>query len=446
MPEDKSLSDEAVAAFLEGLKKVDPRVLLRERVRLAGDTLHVFDEAIDLGRIRRIFVVAFGKAASRMTASLESILGDRIERGIVLSNVFPESLPEKYSARLCTHPLLSEENVSAGRAVMELAVAAGEGDLVVCLISGGGSSILTLPAEGIRLDETREAMRQMLRSGAPIDKLNVVRKHLSAVKGGRLLHAIAPAGVVSLILSDVPGDDPSIVASGPTSPDPSTFADAWSAVEQLGVSDSLPVAIVSYLQKGLKGEVEETPKPGGVLSAKVSNHIIGCNRDMLAAMEAHLRSRGFWTMQERRYFEGEARELGGSLAARIRGLAASLPQSSRPYALLAGGESTVRVRGGGLGGRNSELALAAAIGLDGGGECVVLAAGTDGIDGPSDAAGAVALGDTISRSKQIGLDARRALDDNDSYNFFEPLGDLVKTGPTGTNLMDVTLALVGRKY
>lgn len=444
MPEKNSLRDEAVAAFLEGLKQIDPRVLIERRVELDGDALRVAGRQIDLRGIGRLFVIAFGKAATRMTAALDSILGDRIERGIVLSNAFQETLPAKYATRLCTHPLPGEENVAAGRAVMELAGRAGEGDLVVCLISGGGSSILTLPAEGIGLDELREAMRLMLKAGAPIGRLNTVRKHLSAVKGGRLLRAIAPARVVSLILSDVPGDDPSIIASGPTSPDPSTFADAWSAVEQLGLADALPAAVASYLRRGLEGGIGETPKPGDRLFESASNLVIGCNRDMLAAMEAHLRSRGFWTMQDRDYFEGEARELGSALAARVRGLAASLRRSSRPYALLAGGESTVHVKGGGMGGRNCELALAAASALDGCGECVVLAAGTDGIDGSTDAAGAVACGDTVSRAKQLGLDAERALEENDSYRFFEPLGDLVKTGPTGTNLMDVTLAMVGR--
>jgi len=438
------LQQEAEAAFRAGLRKVDPRRLIESRVRLQGDELRLVDSEVDLSTVRRIFVVAFGKAAVRMTSAVEEILGDRIEGGVVLSNSFPEKLPPKYRGFECTHPLPSEANIRGGRAALKLAAAARESDLVLCLVSGGGSSILTVPAPGVALDDMREAMRQMLHAGAPIDKLNALRKHLSAVKGGRLAQAVAPAKCVSLILSDVPGDDLGVIASGPTVPDSTTFAHAWDAAVQLGVAESLPAAVAEHLRRGLEGMVEETPKPGDPVVERCTNVLIGSNRDMLAAMEEYLRRRGYWTLQEAGCFEGEARELGAASAKKTVELVLSLPESSRPYALIAGGESTVTVRGDGLGGRNCELALAAAIGLEGCDNCAILAAGTDGIDGPTDAAGATVSGDTIARASALRLDPVKSLENNDSYNFFKRLGGLIITGPTGTNLMDVTLTLIGK--
>jgi glycerate 2-kinase len=445
LPAEINLRDEALAAFSAGLEWIDPGRLLERRVRFAGGVLEVAGRKFDLKLVERVLVVAFGKAAVRMTAALEGILGERIEKGMVLSNSLPEALPGKYDIHRCSHPLPDESNLKAGQVVLELVREAGDVDLVICLISGGGSSILTAPVEGIAPAELRETIRLLMQAGAPIDKLNAVRKHVSRVKGGRLAAAIAPAGVLSLILSDVPGDDPAVIASGPTTADPSSFADAWNAAEELGVGDKLPRSVAGYLRRGMDGGAPETPKRGDAIFERVSNIVIGRNRDMLGAMEGHLRGRGFWTMQEREPFEGEARRLGAALAARVRELAGNLKASNRPYALLAGGESTVKVSGDGLGGRSSELALAAAIELDGCSDCAILAAGTDGVDGPSDAAGAIADGDSLNRARKLGLDARAALENNDAYNFFAPLGDLVVTGPTGTNLMDVTLALVGKQ-
>jgi glycerate 2-kinase len=445
LPAEMILREEALAAFHEGLKNVDPRCLIERRVKLESDALVVMNHRFDLRFVKRILVIAFGKAAAKMTSAIDSLLGERIERGIVLSNNLSETLPNKYMTFECNHPLPGEANLEAGQEVLGLAGEAGEKDLVLCLISGGGSSILTVPARGIGLDELREATRLLLQAGSPIEKLNSVRKHLSVVKGGLLAKAIAPAIAVGLILSDVPGDDPTVVASGPISPDPSTFADALRAVEDLGVAEKLPHSVSDYLRRGANGRVPETPKPGDPVFNRVSNFVIGSNRDMLSAMEDYLRKRGFWTMQEREYFRGEARLLGTALSERVKELSSHLSSASRPYALMAGGESTVSVAGDGLGGRNSELALAAAIGLDGCGDCLILAAGTDGIDGPTDAAGALASGDSIERARKISLDAEQALENNDSYRFFAPLGDLIITGQTGTNLMDVTLALVGQR-
>ena len=439
-----SLRSQAEKAFRAGLEQIDPRRLIEGKVRLEGDVLHVGNRLISLAGLDRIFVVAFGKAACRMVGALEDVLAGRIAEGVVLSNSFPEELPPKYRTFECTHPLPSARNVAATKVVLDLAAGAGGRDLVICLISGGGSAILTAPATGISLEELSETMRLLLQAGAPISQLNAVRKHLSTVKGGLLLRAVHPARTLSLVLSDVPRDDLSVIASGPTSPDPTTFADALAAAESLGVADKLPASVAARLRAGAAGEIEETPKPGNPLFMHCDNVLIGRNGDMLAAVERHLRSRGFWTLQEAGHFEGEARELGSMLAKRALELDSRLPDSSRPYALIAGGESTVTVHGDGVGGRNCELALAAAIEFRGCRRCALLAAGTDGIDGPTDAAGAAADGETLDRAETSGMDPLAALEGNDSYTFFQRAGGLISTGPTGTNLMDVVLILIGK--
>ena len=438
----RDLRADALAAYRSALEEIDPRRLLAGRLRLEGSRLRVAGGAAEVGSFERVRVIAVGKAAAGMVEGLEGVMGGLIEGGVVLSNSFPRPLPGKYRVLECDHPLPTARNVEAARVALETARAAGENELVICLVSGGGSAIFSLPAEGISLEDKRETVRLLLLAGAPISELNTVRKHISALKGGQLLRAISPASALGLYLSDVPGDDPAVIASGPTVPDPGTFGDAWSVVGKHGLEGEIPQSVARHLRLGLQGRLAETPKPGDTAPAAHENHVVGCNRDALAALESELRACGYWTMTELDPFEGEARELGRDLARRATDLSRSLTANARPYALIAGGETTVTVRGDGLGGRNCELALAAAVELAGLPGCLVLAGSTDGVDGPTDAAGALADGGTVARARDLGLDARAALDRNDSYRFFEPLEDLILTGPTGTNLMDVTLALV----
>lgn len=439
----KRLRADALSAFREALRSIDPAKLIEKRVRLDGESLRIVKEEINLTEIERILVVAIGKAAARMVEGLEKIFGRRIDKGAVLSNSFPIAIPAKYRTYECTHPISSNQNVTASEHVLRLAEDAGEKDLVVCLVSGGGSAIFARPAGDITLTDKSEAIRLLMLAGASIHELNTVRKHLSSVKGGQLLRAASPARVLSLMLSDVPGDDPTVIASGPTTPDPSTYADAWSVIERFSLQDKLSEAVLHHLHQGLNGILGETPKPGSDDVGPHMNSVIGSNRDMLAALEEELRIRGYWTITELDPFVGEARERGGEVASIAKGLVGSLPASSRPYALISGGETTVRVTGDGLGGRNTELALAAAIELQGAESCLILAAGTDGIDGPTDAAGAVVDGFTTLRACEVDLDPVTFLENNDSYRFFKPLGDLITTGPTGTNLMDVVVVLIG---
>lgn len=438
-----NLRDAALSAFRTALRRIGPENLLRERIDFANGVLAVKGEKIDLRDIERVFVLAIGKAAPGMVKGIEAALADRILGGVVLSNSFPGPLPAKYRTFLCSHPLPSEQNVEAGKVLLEQAYGAREGDLVICCISGGGSAILSVPAEGVSLESKRETVNRLMLAGAGIEELNVVRKHISAVKGGRLAQAIGPARSVSLCFSDVPGDLLTTIASGPTVPDPSTFEDAWSVIRKYGLDKGIPADVTKYLQDGCDGLHPDTPGEDRPVFTLGRSFVVGSNRDALSALERELRGKGFWTMTELDPFQGEAREVGASLARKVRDLAGGLPKGGRPYALISGGETAVTVEGSGLGGRNCELTLAAAIELRACEKCLVLAAGTDGVDGPTDAAGAIADGTTLARAAELGLDPKKYLANNDSYNFFKLLGDLIITGPTGTNLMDISLALIG---
>jgi glycerate 2-kinase len=307
------------------------------------------------------------------------------------------------------------------------------------LISGGGSALLTLPAEGLELSDLQVMTECLLAAGATINELNTIRKHLSAVKGGQLARMAAPATVYTLILSDVVGDPLEVIASGPTVPDPTTFDDAWTIVKQYQLEDSLPVAVSQRLQAGCAGDVLDTPKPGASIFERVHNAIIGSNRISARAAVEAAQVAGFETQLLSTYIEGEAREVGKVMAGLAKGLVSGEGPISPPACLVAGGETTVTLRGDGQGGRNQEMALAAAIALQGWRRTLITCLGTDGTDGPTDAAGAFASGDTVERAQAKGFDAVKYLKRNDAYNFFAPLGDLIVTGPTQTNVNDLTL-------
>jgi hydroxypyruvate reductase len=327
------------------------------------------------------------------------------------------------------HPVPDESSVRGAQAVADLADRATGRDLVICLISGGGSALLTLPVPGLTLAELQSLTDALLRCGATINEVNTVRKHCSGIKGGNLARLAAPAQVVTLVLSDVVGDPLDVIASGPTVPDTTTVADAREVLARYGISTALPL--------------QETPKPGDAFFDKVQNVVVGSNR--LAALAAVNRARelGFDALLLSTYVEGEAREAGRVAAALAKGIRAHGDPLSPPACLVWGGETTVTVRGGGLGGRNQELALAAALALDGWRDVLIMALATDGNDGPTDAAGAIVTGETMARARERGLDARAALDADDSYRFFDALGGLIRTGPTGTNVNDLLFVLVG---
>jgi hydroxypyruvate reductase len=405
----------------------------------AGDVRPLVHRAlrqIDLPRAGRILVVGCGKASAAMAAALEESVGERIDDGLVVVKdgyVVPTRRVRIVEAG---HPVPDARGEAASRAILECVRGAGRDDVVFVLISGGGSALTPSPAPPITLEEKREVTRLLLAAGANITELNTVRKHLSLFKGGQLARAAAPARVITLVLSDVIGDPLDVIASGPTAPDSTTFADAVGVLQRRQVWASVPALVRTRLEAGLRGEIEETPKPGDPIFARVRHDVIGNNTLVTDAAVARAAELGYRPSLLTRALEGEARDVARDLVARGRALSA-------PSCLIAGGETTVTVRGRGRGGRCQELALAAALALDGVSDVTVLAAGTDGTDGPTDAAGGLVDGATVARARATGVDPRAALDDNDAHRALAASGDLVVSGPTNTNLLDLYLVLRG---
>jgi hydroxypyruvate reductase len=329
--------------------------------------------------------------------------------------------------------------VAGAERIAAIAQAAGADDLVLCLISGGASALAPLPAAPITLEEKQATTKLLLACGATIHEINAIRKHISKLKGGQLARLAAPAAVEALLLSDVIGDNLDVIGSGPAAPDASTFEQAGAILDKFGIRKKVPAAVRERIEQGARGEIEETPKPGDPLFARVKNTVIGSNRLALEASAKRAKELGFRTLVLSSQVEGETREVAGMHAA----IAKEIVQFGRPVkapaCIITGGETTVTLKGEGKGGRNQEFVLAAALGIAGLPGTVVLSAGTDGTDGPTDAAGAIADGDTVAR----GPMAVRHLAANDSYPYFDALGDLIRTGPTNTNVMDVRLVLVG---
>ncbi len=388
----------------------------------------------------RLVVVGAGKAGAPMAAAVAELFGPRIVAGqvIVKYGYGAEEPVSKIQVVEAGHPVPDRAGLRAARQITRLLEQSGPQDAVLCLISGGGSALLTLPAGGLTLGHLQTTTEQLLAAGATINQVNTVRKHLSAVKGGRLARLAAPAAVHSLILSDVVGDPLEVIASGPTVPDPTTLADAWAIVEQLGLADTLPPPVRHYLQAA---DTPETPKPGDPVFERVQQAIIGSNRIAARAAVEAAQAAGLNAALLTTFIEGEARQVGRVMAGLAKGLSRDEGPVARPACLVAGGETTVTLQGDGQGGRNQELALAAAMALAGWPDLLVACLGTDGTDGPTDAAGAFADGQTVARALALGLDAAEHLQRNDAYNFFAPLADLIMTGPTRTNVNDLTLIL-----
>ena len=447
-----------IAAELQeaALQAADPGRAVARHVRRDGPLLTVGDQGYDLSATGRLFLLSVGKASLGMAAALLTCLGPWAQRklggGLI---VLPEALVGAALAwrgavasdlRIigAGHPLPSAGSVVAGQAALELLQQATPADLVICLLSGGGSALLTAPAPGLSLADLQATTQLLLRGGATIHELNAVRKHLDQVKGGGLALAAGDARLCSLILSDVPGDRLDVIASGPTAPDPSTFADAWAVIERVQGEAQVPAAVRQRLQAGRRGELPETLKPEAARALPLQHQVIGSNRLAVEAVAQAAADRGLAPLILATQLAGEAREVGRVLAAIAGEVARHGRPQRQPACLVAGGETTVTVRGRGRGGRSQELALAAALSIGDAGRPVgLLSFGTDGIDGPTDAAGAWVDDTTVARAQALGLDPLAALTNNDAYPFFAALGDLIITGPTGTNVNDVVLILVG---
>lgn len=390
-----------------------------------------------------MIVAGFGKAAPAMAAALAESLGDLLETGLVITKYGHAlaTVPEQIKVCEAGHPVPDGHGLRASEEIIRLVRAVDERTLIVTLISGGGSALFVAPLDGISLADKQKTTSLLLHAGADISELNTVRKHLSQVKGGRLAEAAHPATVVSLILSDVIGDHLDVIASGPTAADPTTFGEAIGILKRYRLGEKTPPAVMALLRRGMRGEIPETPKEGSLFLARVENRIIGSNRQALEAAAKTARSLGCAVKILSTELTGEARDMGRQLARQA--LSATANKSTHgSICLLAGGETTVTVRGQGKGGRNMELALAFAIEIAGHNGITLLSAGTDGTDGPTDAAGAIVDGNTVARAREKGLDPRQFLADNDSYTFFQKCGGLLITGATGTNVMDLQIVLI----
>jgi glycerate 2-kinase len=424
------------------LEAVNPIEAVKRQVHLEGTTLFVGERTYDLDRYQNIYVVGGGKAGGSMARATEDILGDRVTSGTV--NTKYGYLADTRIVRIneAGHPLPDAAGMAGAGQMVGLAKQASEGDLVICLISGGGSALMTLPVEGVSLGDMEALTSALLRCGATINEINTIRKHLSQIKGGNLSRAAYPAEVISLILSDVVGNPLDVIASGPTVPDSSSFAQAWEIVERYDLADELPRPIIERLRSGKDGDIADTPKEGDPVFDRTYNLIIGSNEIAARAALAHAQGAGFHTMLLSTFVEGEAREVAHVFCAIAKEILHSGQPLQRPACVVAGGETTVTIRGEGTGGRNQELALAAAIQLDGLDDSMVVALATDGTDGPTDAAGAIADGSTLRRARDKKLLARYYLANNDSYSFFDQLDDLLVTGPTNTNVNDLTFVFI----
>ena len=462
-----ALRADAEAIFRAAVAKVDPRALIRSTLSLDGSRLVIrppdgttagaggadagAEAVYDLDGFERVLVLAFGKAACRMALGVEDVLGGRLSGGVAaVKKGFAEPL-ERVRVMEAAHPVPDESSVDAARAVLKLAREAGPKDLALVLVSGGGSAVLSAPWSdllgGITLADKQATTRELLACGADIREINTVRRHLSSVKGGRLAAALSPASSVTLILSDVIGDELSSIASGPTVPDASTWQDALGILERYRIIGKVPPAVPALLRNGAGGMLADTPKPGDPVFEKVRNFVIGSNRVAALAAVEEARARGYESLYLGSRFEGEARELARAwLGMGIEAASRGAPVGA-PGCIIGGGETTVTIRGEGLGGRNQEAALAFLIGLsespaEWAPRLCFLSAGTDGNDGPTDAAGAFADLELLSRAREAGLDPRAYLERNDSWHFFDRIGGLLRTGPTGTNVCDLQLVLV----
>ncbi|MEM3641526.1 MAG: glycerate kinase [Candidatus Bathyarchaeia archaeon] len=438
-PLDRKARALALKSLETAVKAADPKRIMKQRISLRNSVLRVDGYCFDLKKFKNIYVIGGGKASGSMAEALEEIIGKHITFGLV--NVPRGSQHKTGIIRLheASHPVPDKSGVEGTKRMLEIAEKAGEEDLIICLISGGGSSLMPLPRDEITIADKSKITEDLLKSGATINEINTVRKHVSEFKGGWLAKKAFPATILNLILSDVLGDPLDFIASGPTVPDSTTFNDAVKILRKYGLWEKAPWSVRKVLSNGERVLIPETPKAGDEAFKKVFNVVVGNNRfASLAACEA-LKSEGLNTLLLTAVLEGEARHAGTVLASVAREVATSGNPVPKPAGIVAGGETTVTVVGDGLGGRNQEIALAAALKISGLDGVVVASFSTDGVDGPTDAAGALADGKTLAKAKKMRLNAEKYLAKNNSYNFFSKLGDLIFTGPTGTNVNDVSV-------
>lgn len=428
-----------LGAVDKALEEADPEKIIRDHVHFDGETLQVDKLRYKLDRNSKVVVIGGGKASGYMGHALGKLLSSSIGGGLVMVPDYFNTKRNEGNMRYVhgSHPIPSQENARGVKEMVALAAKARESDLVVILLSGVASSLMAYPLSGISLSEERITTHLLLSSGAHIREINTVRKHISRIGGGRLAELLPGRRLLTLTISDVVGDDPEVIGSGPAVRDPTTYGDSKRILEKYNLWQRIPIHIRRILEAGLRGRIPDTPKDSRVFQ-NVENIILARNRDACTAAVSYLAMRSYKTRLLSSQISGEARVLGGVLGGLIFDVHDSHPSLTRS-AMVAGGETTVTVRGRGKGGRNQELALAAAVEIENSLGVVAVSVGTDGIDGPTNAAGAIVDGTTVDRGRELGMNAKRFLERNDSYNYLSTVGDLVLTGPTGTNLNDIMI-------
>jgi len=440
------LHRDVLAAMDEALAAADPARIIRKHLRLDGQTLRADKLRFPLKAFRRIFVIGGGKASGHMAEEVEKLVGKWITRGLVIIPDYLRPRPQgrRIKYRAATHPIPTRKGMAGVLAMMDLVGSVSRDDMVIVLLSGGASALMPLPAQGISLQDEARVTALLLKSGANIEEINTVRKHLSQVKGGRLAVRLYPATVLSLIISDVVGDKLEAIASGPTAPDPTTYYDAKQVLQKYHLWPRIPNRARRVITDGLAGSIPDTPKKENKAFKQVHNLIVGNNRESCFAAAEAMTKAGYKTQTLSIQITGEAREAGRIFGAIARDIRDNALPFTPQAALVAGGESTVTVRGKGKGGRNQELVLAAAAKINGSDGIVVGSFATDGIEGQTNAAGALADGTTVMRGLKLGMYPEQYLRNNDSYHYFSKLKDLVITGPTGTNVNDITILAARR--
>ncbi|MSV28903.1 MAG: glycerate kinase [Bryobacterales bacterium] len=438
------MREHARAIFAAAVKAADPVEAVLRHLRVEGGELIAGTARFPLSRFRRIRVIGAGKAGATMAQAVERVLNGRVEGGLVNVKYGHLAPVAKVELNECAHPVPDEAGVEGAKRIAAIARDADEGDLLLCVISGGGSALLPLPAAPVTLEEKQRVTGLLLECGATIHEINAVRKHISDVKGGQLARLAFPATVISLMLSDVIGDDLDVIGSGPTAPDASTWQTARDVLNKFGIWERVPESVRARIESGMGGGIADTPKAGDVSLARTENLVVGSNLLAVEAAAAKARELGYQAVILSTFIEGETRDVARMHAAIAKQTVRFGQPVAPPVCLISGGETTVTLgEGHGLGGRNQEFALAAALDIAGLENVVILSGGTDGTDGPTDAAGALADGFTVKRAADRGCAAKDALAWHDAYPFFKTLDDLLKTGPTNTNVMDVRLVLVG---
>ena len=433
---------DAVEIFYKAIEAVQPGAAIKRHCKFDGKTLYIGHRSYHLAQYKNLYVLGAGKATAPMAEAIEDLMDDNITDGIITVKFDHVANLRHINLIEAGHPIPDENGIRGAAAILNLAENAEKDDLILCLISGGGSALMPFPDDGLTFEDKQDTIKILLSCGATIHEINTIRKHISKIKGGRLAQAVYPATLVTLILSDVVGDDLDVIASGPTVPDSSSFYDCMNIFRRYNIIGKIPQNILNHIESGISGKIDETPKPHHPGFDRTYNLIIGNNVESLMAAKEKAKSLGYNVLLLSSMIEGETRlvaHVHGAIAREIIKTGNPLPL---PACILSGGETTVTITGNGLGGRNQEFALSASIDISDKKNIVVLSGGTDGTDGPTDAAGAFSDTFTFKRAEKMGLDPYRFLANNDSYHFFQKLGDLFITGPTNTNVMDLRIVLV----